>query len=188
MKKLVVICALAASCMAVSQNAIAAGPLNMQSAGVEVGMVSPENIDATFGFGVFADHGYVSPEIKIESTIGFWSKSEKYSDGSKASIRDISIGARGKYMFPTSSPSIRPFAGAGLGLHFLHAEVNIPAQGPFPAMKADDSTTKLGLDIGGGFEMPINPSTDFIAEAWYGIVSDVGQLGLHVGLAWQLWQ
>lgn len=190
MKKWAVSLVVAAICTVTAQNATAQSDLGFKAIGAQVGMVSPEDLDATFGFGVFADHGTITPDIRLESHIEYWGWSEDFNGGS-TSVRDISVGARGKYMFETTSPSIRPFVGAGLGIHFLRAEVDIPEQdlgGGFiiPAMSASDSETRLGLDLGGGMEMPVNPNANFIAEAWYGIVSDASTLSLRVGLSWNL--
>jgi hypothetical protein len=191
MKKWAVSLLLAAICTVSAQNAMAQSDLGFKAIGAQIGMVSPENLDTTFGLGIFADHGYLTPMIKLESHIDYWGWSEDFNGGT-TSIRDIAIGARCKYMFETSSPKIRPFAGAGLGIHFLHAEVDIPAQdfGGFvvPAQHAEDSTTRLGLDIGGGMEMPVNPNANFLAEAWYGIVSDVSHISIRVGMSWNLSQ
>jgi len=66
--------------------------------------------------------------------------------------------------------------------------VDIPAQGGFPAMTEEDSTNKLGLDLGGGLQTPINERMDFHAEAWYGIVSDVNQFALRVGVSQKIGQ
>ena len=159
--------------------------LGLKAVGLALGFVSPENVDGTFSMGVFADCGKITPRIAIEPHLDTWGHSEE-SFGAKASIRDVALGARGKYMFEVANPKIQPFAGAGLGLHFLHAEVTVPAQGGFPEMKAEDSTTKLGLDLGGGVSMPINPRSNFLGEVWYGIVSDVSQFSLRAGITYRL--
>jgi hypothetical protein len=39
-------------------------------------------------------------------------------------------------------------------------------------MEADDSTNKLGLDLGGGIETAMSERTSLHAEIWYGLVSD----------------
>jgi hypothetical protein len=56
----------------------------------------------------------------------------------------------------------------------------------FPATTVEDSSTKLGLDLGGGVATAINPQLDFLGELWYGIVSDVSQLSLRVGVSYKL--
>jgi len=172
-----------AFCTMTAQSALAQSELGLKRAGVAIGIVSPENLDAAFGFGVFADLGNLTPQIGLEPRIDYWSQSESVFGGGKFSVRDLTIGARGKYFFPTSNPKLRPFAGAGLGLHMLNAEVEIVDPFSGQTMTAEDSSTKLGLDLGGGFAAPLSPRTDLLAEIWYGIVSDFSQFSLRVGLS-----
>lgn len=173
------ISALAATC------AFAQADLGLKNVGVAVGYVSPENLDGTFSFGVFADHGTIAPNFGLESHLDYWGWSENVG-GTESSIKDIAIGARTKYHFQTANPGIRPFAGAGLGIHFLSSEVNVPAGGGFPATTATSSENKLGLDLGAGFATTLSPRTDFLAEAWYGIVADVSQFSLRAGMQFKL--
>lgn len=184
MKRVALLIAVAALTLAAS-SAMAQSDLGMKGLGAAVGFVSPENFDGTFTVGVLADHGTIAPQIGLESHLDYWGQSES-SFGAEAKVSDIAIGARGKYYFPVAHPSLRPFAGAGLGLHFVHAEVTVPAQFGFPEMTAEDSSTKLGLDLGGGLATDLNPRTDFLAEMWFGIVEDVSTFSLRVGLCYKL--
>lgn len=159
--------------------------LGLKRIGPAFGFVSPENVDATVTFGAFADLGTIAPRIGLESHLDYWTHSEN-SFGVDAHIHDVTLGARGKYFFETSNPKIRPFAGAGLALHFIGAEVAIPAVGGAPATSVSDSQTKLGLDLGGGIATPINPRADFLGEAWYGVVSDISQLSLRAGVSFKV--
>jgi len=92
-----------------------------------------------------------------------------------------SLGTRGEYMFHVSSPKFQPYAGAGLGVHFLSAKVTVPG---FPDATA--SSTKLGLDMGGGFITPLSPKTDLSVDLWYGIVQDFSQVSFKVGVSFDL--
>jgi opacity protein-like surface antigen len=159
--------------------------MGLKAIGAAVGFVSPEDADGTFSVGAFADWGMITPEIGLESRLDYWSQSES-SFGAEASVSDITLGARGKYYFEVSNSDLRPFAGAGLGLHFVHDKVVIPAQFGFPEMTTEDSSTKLGLDLGGGLAIAINPRSDLLTELWYGIVSDVNQFSLRVGMSYRL--
>ena len=174
-------------CSAVSTEAMAQSNMGLKRIGAAVGYVSPENLDGTFSLGVFADMGTITPNISLEPRIDFWSWSDEQF-GAKTSVSDVQFGARGKYWFEVPNSKIRPFAGAGLGIHFLHAKVEIPAQGGFPAEEADDSTNKLGLDLGGGIETAMNERTSLHAEIWYGLVSDFNQFNLRVGVSQKLGQ
>jgi hypothetical protein len=184
MKRIVLLLAVAA-CVLAASTASAQSDLGMKGLGAAIGFVSPENGDGTFTIGVLADHGTLAPQIGLESHIDYWGNSDS-SFGVEAKLSDIAVGARGKYYFPVANPSLRPFAGAGLALHFIHAEVTVPAQFGFPAMTAEDSSTKLGLDLGGGLATDLSPRTDFLAEMWFGIVEDVSTFSLRAGLCYKL--
>jgi len=157
--------------------------LGLKRLGVAVGFVDPEGLDGTFSLGVFANHGTVAPRIGLESRIDYWGSSQSFF-GSEFSFRDIAIGARGKYLFQVSNPKIQPFAGTGLALHFYHSEMTV--QTPSGPQSADASSTKLGLDLGGGISTPVGPRADFLAELWYGIASDVDQFSLRIGMSRKL--
>jgi opacity protein-like surface antigen len=168
----------------VSQQAFAQSDLGFKRLGGSIGYVSPEDLDGTFGLGVFADMGTITPEISLEPRIDYWSQSED-AFGTEVTVRDIAVGARAKYNFTTQNPNLRPFAGAGLGLHFLNAEIEMSMPG-FPTESYSDSETKLGLELGGGVATTMSPRMDLIGEAWYGIVSDFSQFSLRVGLSYKL--
>lgn len=184
MKRTILLLTLA-STVAAASSAMAQADLGLKQVGVALGFVNAEELDGTFSVGVFANHGTIAPRIGLESRIDYWSKTED-DFGTEFSVRDIAIGARAKYHFEVASPRVQPFAGVGLGIHFLSAEVTTPPIGGFPGTSSDDSETRLGLDIGGGLSTPIGPKTDFLAEAWYGIVEDVNQFSLRAGMAWKL--
>ncbi len=181
MKRWIVLVAAVASCSLVSQNAMAQANLGLRAAGGQVGIVSPENYDATAGFGAFADFGTLAPNVRLMTYLDTWSKSQDSPFGGSASVGDVSLSARGVYMFPVSSPRLQPFAGAGLGLHFLHAKVEVPG---LPTL--EDSSTKLGVDLGGGFAVPMSPRADFRTELWYGIVDSYSQLSIKAGLGFKI--
>ena len=101
-------------------------------------------------------------------------------------MSDIAIGARTKYHFEVKNPKFRPYAGVGPGMHFIHAEETIPAGGGFSALTVDDSRTNLGLDLGGGVATALSPRSDLMGELWYGVITDVSQFSMHVGMSFKL--
>lgn len=183
MKRMAVVLMLALGTL-LSGQAMAQSSLGLHAIGGSIAFVNVENLDGTFGLGISADMGKIAPHVGLEPVIEYWSKSEE-AFGSKASVQDVSLGARGLYYFEVANPKVQPFAGAGLGLHFISAKttVSIPGMGTF---SADASDTKLGLDLGGGMETPIGPKNSLHLEGWYGVVSDVGQLALRVGVSHKL--
>lgn len=181
MKKSLVAMLALGICVMASQNAMAEPHLGLQSAGFQVGMVNPEDLDATVGFGGFADWGTLTPNIRLASHLDYWSKSEGIPATGKATLRDVAVTMRAKYMFPVSSEKFQPYVGMGMGLHFLNAKVELAG---FPDI--EDGTSKVGFDFGGGFAAPINPRMDFQADTWYGVVDGFNQLSLKGGLAFKL--
>ncbi|NIM65341.1 MAG: outer membrane beta-barrel protein [Candidatus Latescibacteria bacterium] len=171
--------------------AYAQADLALKGVGFRIGLVDPEDVDATISFGFFADLGHVSSNVALETYFDFWTKSEDVLGGGEVSARDFVIGAKAKYIFPVSNPRIRPFAGGGLGFHVFTAGVDIPAidyGGGFiaPAVSEDDTEIKVGLDMGGGIAFDINPGMAMLTEAWYTVVSDISQLSVKVGMMFRL--
>ena len=192
MRALTVFALALAICALTVQNAMAESNMGLKALGGNVGLVSPEDIDETIGFGAFADWGSFAPNWQLGSNLDFWSKSEDlgFGDG-EASIRDISLSTRAKYLFAVSSPKFQPFVGGGLGIHFLRAEVTIPDEdlgGGFiiPGMTVSDTQTELGLDLGGGFRTPLGANTELAGDLWYSVVEDFSNLSLKVGVAFRL--
>ncbi len=139
-----------------------------------------DNVSGTMGMGVFADLGNITRDIRLAPHMNYWSKTEEFA-GDETSVRDISLGARGQYMFH-SSPKFQPYMGAGLGMHFVRAKVSSVS----PAMSVSDNSTKLGLDLGGGFVTPLSQKTDFCLDMWYTACSDVGHISLKAGISFDL--
>lgn len=167
-----------------AQQAAADSSIGFRAIGGALSYVSPDNLDGTIGFGVFADLGRIAPPVELEPRIDFWSQSQE-AFGTKASVRDITLGARAKYFFDVTGTKVRPFAGGGLGFHFVRAEATVSAPG-FTPMSVSQSETKLGLDMGGGIATGLSPKVDLHAELWYGIVSDINQLSLRMGVSRKL--
>jgi opacity protein-like surface antigen len=184
MKRISLLLALATLAIAVPV-ANAQSDLGLKRVGAAIGFVDPENLGTTFSLGVFADHGTITPHISLESRLDYWSQSDQFL-GTETAIRDVALGVRGKYNFETSNPKIRPFLGAGLGVHFLKAEVTIPPFGGFPALTTEASSTELGVDLGGGVSTPLSPKTDLLGESWFGIVDGANSFMLRAGISYKL--
>jgi outer membrane protein W len=189
MRQLTIFCITIAAVALTVSGAFAQADIGFKGAGLEVGMVNAENVDATWGIKAFADLGTITPRVALEAYTDYWTKTQD-EFGFEASVRDIAFGARGKWMFPVSNPRIRPYAGAGLSMHFLRVKATTPDLNIggtlIPGTTVSASDEKLGLDIGGGMTTTMNERTDFVAEMWYGIVSDFSQLSLKLGVLYKL--
>jgi len=176
------VCFLALS--ALTSTAMAAADFGLKGIGVRVGVVEPENLDTTVGFGLFMDLGTFHPNVAFETYASYWSNS--FDVGlAESSFSDIVIGAKVEYMFTVSRPTIHPFIGAGLSAHIMKSSASIAAIGPFEAMNLDATDTKMGLDLGGGLRAGVADQVDIIGEAWYTFVSDFNQLTATGGIAYK---
>jgi opacity protein-like surface antigen len=173
----------------VPSSAAAQSRIGFRGAGLSLGVVEPENIDAAFGFGALLDLGAVARDVRLEAHVDYWWRSED-AFGAETSVRDLALGARSKYVFPIANPRLRPFAGAGLGIHFVEVEATTPELNVgglvFPATTVQDSDTKIGLDLGGGIAYSVSPRASLLSELWYSFVSDVDHLSLRFGVLWKL--
>jgi len=186
MKRTVLLLTLAALALA-APVALAQSDLGLKRFGGAFGFVDPEGVGSTFSLGIFADHGTLAPHIGLESHLDYWSQSENFF-GEETSIRDLSLGVKSKYHFVVSNPKVMPFAGVGLGLHFLKASSTVPAFGPFPATTYEASDTKVGFDLGGGVGTPLSPKTDLLGEMWFGVVDSANTFSLRLALSYKLGQ
>jgi outer membrane protein with beta-barrel domain len=189
MKKTFVFALAVAACMAVSQNAWAKSSIGLGGIGVDAGIVDVDGGGSTLGLGVTADMGTFSKDVRFSLHGNYWNDTEE-SFGTEAGVRDISFSGRARYMFHTSSPKFQPYAGGGLGIHFYRASVTIPAVDLgggviIPGEEFSDTSTKLGMDLSGGFFVPMSAKTDFTTDITY-TVSDVDQFALKAGVMFKV--
>lgn len=161
------------------------------SVGFGVGIVDPEDVDVTAGFSFFGDFAEIRPNVNLEMFLGYWQQSEDVWDGGDVTLRDFTIMPRCKYMFDLQSPTVTPFAGAGLGFHIVSAGIDVPTMEYgggviIPGYSEDETELKLGLDLGGGLLFNVKDSMAIQTDAWYSMVSDVSHLALRVGLVFKL--
>jgi hypothetical protein len=185
MKRITVALVLAAFCTLVAASASAQANLALRGLGLKVGVVNPEDLDSTLGLGLIFDLGTITPDIAFETYAGFWSQSED-GFGAEVGVRDFSFGAKGKYMFKTSNPTMQPYAGLGLGMHVLNAHADIDpvyfgGTLVFPGSSESDTEVRVGLDVGGGLRIDRGTQFAFIGEGWFSFVSDVTQFSLMIG-------
>jgi hypothetical protein len=179
---------LAACLFAFTASADAAG-LAVRGVGGHMTIAAPDDIDATIGLGFLLDMDIVGSQFGIESYASYWSQSES-AFGVEASVSDFAMGGRGKYKFLTSSTSVHPYVGAGLGLHFVTAGVEIPAYDfggiIIPGTSVEDTNVNLGLDLGGGMAFDVGDRVSLLTDAWGVVVSDVSQFMLRFGMIYRI--
>lgn len=157
--------------------------MGLKGAGFEIGLVNADQVDQTFGFGVFANLGTLTPNVMMEAYVDYWQTTEQFFVTSELRFRDIVLGTRAKYAFNVSNKKLTPYAGAGLGVHFLNARYEDSVA---PLLNTDVSDTKLGLDIGGGVLAAVSDKASFVGEAWYSFVPDINQFSIKIGMEYAL--
>jgi len=174
--------------------------------GVKFGVVDPQNLGATVGFGALVELGRISPKLNLTIDFEYWAKSQKSevnlnfiglpsTNAFEASFRDLAIGGTLKYIFPTRTSKISPFAGGGLGLHILRTKTKTPGFGipgfedpdfEFPASEQSHSNTKIGLRFAGGLSFKLGARTDGFGEVRYWLVDDFNTAAVLAGIVFKL--
>jgi len=180
-RRLIILGLCALLCGALTTEGRAEADIGVKGAGGRLSFVSPDNIDATIGFGGILDLGSITPDIGLEATVDFWSKSEG-SGNFEVKFRDIAFGARGKYRFSVSDPKLKPYAAAGLALHMFKSEVPSVTFLGTTIAGGDVTDTKIGVDLAGGIGYAAGEKVDIIGEVMYRVVSDVAQFVLSGGV------
>lgn len=177
-----------AICTIVAAAVPASAAVGLQGLGFRVGVVDPDGVDATIGLGLVMDMGSITPNVALEGYSKLWWQSEG-AFGTEWSVRDVAFGARTTYRFDVGNPGIRPYAGGGLGIHVMTAEVStapviVGGTVLYPGSSIDDTELHLGLDLGGGVRFDSGGKYAFLTEFWYSVVNDFSHVALNVGLVY----
>ena len=122
------------------------------------------------------------PNVEFMPTIEYWRNSSNVKEfGIKSARRDATLAADARYNFPTHG-TIHPYAGGGLGLHFVQSEVDAPTLG---LNHAQDSVVKAGLDFMVGAQFGNERFGNFI-EVKYHELAGYRQFKLNIGMNWHL--
>jgi len=129
------------------------------------------------GLGFKGDAGELARNIRIAPIVEYWSVGQDVGPYN-ADLKDFSLGADLNIDFPLQDSRVTPYAGGGLGLHWIKATTNVPNI-------ADQSETKLGLNIQGGVRTDVMPNLALFGELRYNFVSDANQLKLLGGFTYR---
>ncbi|MBN2412914.1 porin family protein [candidate division KSB1 bacterium] len=178
--------------IAFTLSAMAQTEIGFNGVGGRVGLIMPEDpIDNTFGFGLNADLGTISPKIKFGAFIDYWSKSydeDEFGFNIETSFSVFAIGALARYDFSTQG-NIQPYAAGGLGMNFwsskAESEYINPITGDKDKSEASVDDSDFAIHLIGGVEMPLSPQMNGFAEIKY-VISDPEYLGIFVGVMYKL--
>jgi opacity protein-like surface antigen len=120
--------------------------------------------------------------IEIMPTIEYWRNSTTVQPYDiQASRKDATLGLDARYNF--SSTGWKPYAGAGIGIHFLSNKVTAPS---FGLNEASDSVIKGGLAVLGGVSFALSGKLENFVDLKYHHITDYRQLKINWGLAYNL--
>ena len=146
--------------------------LGFQGLGARIGFVDPEGASSTVALGIHVDAGEFVQHVHVMPLAEYWKVGVAGVDFS-----DFSIGTDVNVDFPVEGGRVIPYAGGGLGLHFVKA-----SDPDFP--NASFSDTKLGFNIQGGIRNQAMPNLGVFGEVKYSFVSDVNSLKIMGGFTY----
>jgi len=146
--------------------------LGFRGLGARIGFVDPEGASSTVALGLHIDAGEFVPHVHIIPLVEYWKVGASGVD-----VRDVMLGSDVNVDFPVEGGRLTPYAGGGLGLHFVKADDPL-----VPGASASD--TKLGLNIQGGIKNQVMPNLGIFGEVKYNFVSDVNQLKIMGGFTY----
>lgn len=152
--------------------------------GVRAGIMSlddPNTEEDLNGMTMFGAHLKIGtlPIVDLEASVEYAQK--KYDldipiDGvpdlsGEVTFRHVSLKGSAKYNFSPPVSPIKPYVGAGLGMHFLSSTIDIPGTQYVIPLDEDYSESKTGMHALGGIllSLPLFP-VEFFAEGRYGII------------------
>ncbi len=157
--------------------AFAQSDIGFKGIGGRLGYVDPDGPDGTVLFGVVADLGTWVPKLHWDASIAYWSSGEDLGAGWDASWSDLAFRSTVKYHF-IEGPW-EPYAGGGIGLHMLSAEVNSPYG------SADDSESDFALVVLGGVEHQFNEKWKGSADLMFDF-GDAEQMSVQINVIYLL--
>jgi opacity protein-like surface antigen len=146
--------------------------LGFRGLGARIGFVDPEGASSTVALGVHIDAGEFVQHVHIIPLVEYWKVGASGVD-----VSDLMLGSDVNVDFPVEGGRLTPYAGGGLGLHFVKADAP-------PGFTGGASDTKLGLNIQGGIKNQVMPNLGIFGEVKYNFVSDVNQLKIMGGFTY----
>jgi len=151
--------------------------LGFKGLGARIGLVDPEGASSTVDLGLHVDAGEFARNVRLMPIAEYWSVGQDVGPYN-VDLKDFSLGADVNLDFPLQDSRITPYAGGGLGLHWLKATTNVPNV-------PDQSDTKLGFSVQGGVRTDAMPNLALFGELRYNFVSDFNQLKILGGFTYR---
>jgi opacity protein-like surface antigen len=141
-----------------------ASAFDLTGFGGKLGYMSPENRDAALAVGAHMEFERIGTRVHLLPNVMYWKAGD---------LSDLSANADLYYHF-ASEGQLTPYVGAGLGVNFFSDD------------RSNQSDTKVGLNLIGGFRIPA-PAVHYFLEGRY-TASDISQFGLLGGITFHGWR
>ncbi len=180
MRKLVQLATLSAIVLAMSVATPRDGQASGFNLGANAGLTQFFDGGPT-GFGLEIFPGYaLTDELVLEGEVGFHRGAQ---NGVRTRILPFMVGAQ----YRIDAGSLRPFVGAHMGMNSISINTKIEGVEVF-GINLSASTTKFGLDVGGGFDYMLSETLGVGLAVWFDTIfasgSNLNMLhaGAHLGM------
>ena len=163
----------------------AARAQDQASLSLGAGYVRPNDVDATFW--ITANYRFrISDRLLLEPEVGYWKKGDDVP-GVDVSLEDLNFGANAILELGrgASRGGLRPWVGAGLGLHRLKGVVDLDDDDDDTDDDFDETDSELGIHLLGGADFGLTDTFDLYAAARFDIVSDLNQFKVYGGIRYR---
>lgn len=146
------------------------------------GYVAPNDVDSTFW--VTANYRFrITDRVLLEPEVGYWKKGDD-APSVDVSIEDLNFGVNGILeLGGGGGTGLRPWVGAGLGLHRLKGVVDLDDDDDGDAF--DETDTELAIHLLGGADFGLTDTFDLYAAARFDLVSDINQFKVYGGIRYR---
>lgn len=141
----------------------------------KAGLIFPKDLDLGFMFGAAADLGELTDNLKLIPLLSYWTASRSES-GLETSLSNFQIGGDVQYYIENVEGL---YFGGGLSINFATFSAEYTFLGE--TYSGDESKTKVGFGLLGGYEIPIGKNTGFV-QAKYNIISDINTFEINLGM------
>lgn len=155
--------------------------------GAKIGIVMPDDVDNTVGFGLFADLGSFE-KFQLQAYLDYWS--QEYTRDNKWDWRwsVISLAAIGTYEFDLHS-SIKPYVGAGLGFDISSWKSEFRRSDSSAELEDEPRSSETDFDLAlhliGGASYAFSPTLEGFAEIKFA-TGGIDYFGVYVGVVYKI--